>query len=550
MENDDFDRIHQEGGKAFLRAEEGHRMEDAERPDQRPADIEQWQMTALARSLGKFDGGVPQASLFMADGKEPGPEQLRFLKSVDLRTAKLCKLLWDSEAGKPGDADMQVFVGISRNGLEGWAFATPPLGQGQVLSRGQIEAQISSGGVSFGLGTEAFFEATLAGKYMKLFVIANGLLPQEGTDGTVTDRFLRDRQIRLAASNNGAIDYKDLNWLQTVKAEDVICDLVQPVEGIEGITVSGAKIRAKSVKTPIVPAGANTKVNTEKTALIATCDGQLNFSNGFFHVDKMLKIPGDVDISVGNLDVIGDLDIGGSVGDGFSVQATGNIVVHGLVEGAQLKAGGNVQIILGVKGNSKGRVKAQGNVICKYLENARVWAGKNVMADNIVNSHVYARNSVVVNSGGGAIIGGQIVAGVKITAKRIGNESHRATELVIGENPSETEAVAKLVQELEVKKREIKENELNIRYLENKGKTELVQKLKLKLSIDRICIERKAKQIEKAKQVTESTGRQVVADTLYPQTSIEIGGQKMLLSTVNQMCRIYKADGELKLGMK
>ena len=234
MENDDFDRIHQEGGKAFLRAEEGHSMEDAERLDQRPADIEQWQMTALARSLGKFDGGVPQASLFMADGKEPAPEQLRFLKSVDLRTAKLCKLLWDSEAGKPGDADMQVFVGISRNGLEGWAFAMPPLGQGQVLSRGQIEAQISSGGVSFGLGTEAFFEATLAGKYMKLFVIANGLLPQEGTDGTVTDRFLRDRQIRLAASNNGAIDYKDLNWLQTVKAEDVICDLVQPVEGIEG----------------------------------------------------------------------------------------------------------------------------------------------------------------------------------------------------------------------------------------------------------------------------------------------------------------------------
>lgn len=513
-------------------------------------DAERWFIYKLGKYLNLFEEAAPTTERFMADGSTPEGEALHFLKTLELRAAKLCKLLEDAGEQEPEAVDMQIVIGVSHNGQEAWAFALPPLGKGKKLNQQELEARIAAEGVCFGLTAHDFLKETVAGNCLRLFVIARGIPPQDGQDGKVTECFLREKQIHLTAVENGVVDYKNLHWLQTVSAGETICTLVQPGGEADGRTVKGGTVKARRGKMPPIPAGSNTKVNPEQTALVAACDGQLNFYHKAFHVEKILKIRGDVDISVGNLDVLGDLDIKGSVRDGFTVKATGNIVVHGLVEGACLEAGGNIQIILGVKGNGKGEIHAQGDVVCKYLENAKVRAGKNVVADNIINSNVYAGAMVLARAGNGAIIGGKVAAGNKISAKKTGNESCRATELIIGEDPNSLKAAAKLRKEAELLLSEINETMLNINYLEKKDKAEKLPKLRLKLSVHKMAYEKKLKQIEATRVNTENVDNQVAVDIIYPQTGVEIYGSKMVFHTQNRMCRIYKLNGELQVGRK
>ena len=44
-------------------------------------------------------------------------------------------------------------------------------------------------------------------------------------------------------------------------------------------------------------------------------------------------VPGDVDFSTGNIDFIGSVKVMGSVRNGFSVKAEGNVEIMGRLEG-------------------------------------------------------------------------------------------------------------------------------------------------------------------------------------------------------------------------
>lgn len=516
-----------------------------------------WSLFNLGKAMGYFgENQVPTMKLFTYSAVYPSEEQRKFFYSMDSQIKLLCTMLEEpSEEGEKKPVDMQLCIGVSSDAMEAWGFLLPAINGGANINKTVLDRRLEEEKISFGLNTGELLEAANNGNCLKLFVIANGFPGEDGINGQVIDHFSRDKKIHLEASKDDSIDYRNLHWLQKITAETVICELIQPIPANPGTNVHGTSISRKQSKMPQIPSGTNTKLNEDKTALLATCDGQLNFRGGKFHVDQVLKISGDVDNSVGNLDVIGDLDIKGNVGDGYTLKATGNIMVHGLVEGAALEAGGSIQVNMGVKGNFKGRLSAQENIVCKYMENATANAGKSVAADSLINCHVYSGDVVTANSGQGVIVGGVIVARNRIEAKIIGNESNRETKLSVGADPAMLENIVTLKKELEVKYKEIKENQLNINYLEKANKQEksyqdLLSKLKLKLSIDKMSCEKKQRQIVDYEEQLDDTGCQIVASTIYPHTGIDIGGIKTVVRTKNNMCRVYKDNGEINFGSK
>lgn len=500
-------------------------------------------------------------SFFMKDATSPTLEQLRFLAETEKEAAWLCVVLDQAERAKAEEAempkavDMQIYLGVSKDGLEAWGVLLPAVCGGKNLTSEQIAAAFRGRDITYGVQKDALVQAAEQGECLKLFTVAQGVAKQDGTDGEIFDHFPRDKKISFVENATHTVDYKNLHWLQKIQKDDIICDLIQPTEGTDGISVHGAAIRRRSGRMPKIPNGANTRVNKEGTALVADCDGQLAFANNLFRVDQILRVKGDIDNAVGNLDVLGDLDIGGNVADGYALKATGNIIVHGLVEGARLEAGGSIQIMLGMKGNGKGSLEAGDNVASKYLENAHIKAGNSVIADSIINSTVSSGDTVVVVTGRGTIVGGKVTARNKIEAKIVGNDSNRATELVLGADPSLLDAIFRLKKELAKRTMDIEETEKNIRYLEklespDRRYQELLAQLKLKLSIDKMMLEKKHKQLLGYEEQLDDSDCQVVATTMYPHTSIEIGGLRMMIQTQSAMCRVYKAEGELKLGSK
>lgn len=143
--------------------------------------------------------------------------------------------------------------------------------------------------------------------------------------------------------------------------------------------------------------------------LIAQVNGHVELVEGTVFVSDELAVE-NVDNATGNIDYEGNVQINGNVTTNFRVKAKGDIVVKGVVEGAVLEAGGNIVIARGMNGMGRGVLKAGGNIISKFLENATAEAEGYVASESILHSKVTAGGEVNVDGRRGFITGGKVCA--------------------------------------------------------------------------------------------------------------------------------------------
>ncbi len=454
----------------------------------------------------------------------------------------------------PVSADMSVNLHISNDILKVFCCIFPSIGDGATLTAEQVYNTVREQGIAFGIDTDIAQEIFNSSSYFKIFVIAQGKNKKDGIDGYVVDKYLREPKINISSDDN-AVDYKNLNWLQTVHTGDVICDIVNPTEPEDGMDVRGVAIKAATGKKPKIPSGVNTAVSENGLALVATCDGQLAFKSGSFRIDQIVNIEKDVNSAVGNLNVIGSVNVKGNVSDGFTIIATGDIVVRGIVEGAFLKAGGNIQIFHGMNGSLKGKLEAHGNITSKYLENCSVVAGGIVKSESVVNCTVVSSDKVSVVTGKGIIIASDVTGFRGIEAKTVGNESNRLSNLTVGADPILLEEMHTLKSEVIQLKKKIEDNEKNIKYLESKSELDqqyqqLLSKMKFDFSVDNMKLAKKEQRIVAITELLTDVSAQITASELYPPVNVTMGKQKLSIINMERMCRIYKSDGDILIGKK
>ena len=148
-------------------------------------------------------------------------------------------------------------------------------------------------------------------------------------------------------------------------------------------------------------------------------------------MEQALTINGNVDFSTGNLDVKGAVIVMGDICEGFTVKASGDITVYGMIEGATLVSGGNIFAKTGMNGNGKGSMTARGEIRCKFIENGSADAEGNIYLESAINARLSSQSSVLVKSGRGALIGGETVAMKTIEATSAGNKNNYLTTVSI-----------------------------------------------------------------------------------------------------------------------
>ena len=459
-------------------------------------------------------------------------------------------------AATPLVLDMHLETQISHDQMTAFGCIFPPVGGGKRLSFEELKTEIKNAGIVFGINDSLLMELTESGTVLMIFALAQGKPVRDGVDGNVIELYPREKKISFEANENNMVDYKNLNWLQTIHGGDPICTIVPPIPGEDGVNIRGVVQKAREAKTPKVLGGINTAENEEHTALIASCDGQLVFSGGTFKVEQMIKIDADVDNSIGNLDVIGSITVYGNVFDGFTLKATGDIIVKGTIEGATLIAGGNIQIFQGINGSYKGRLEAGNNVTSRYLENCHVKAGGTVKSDSILNSTVISSDKVVVISGKGIIIGSAIVAFKGVEAKIIGNEQNILASITIGTDPKLYEELRTLRTEVYDLTRKAEGNEKNIQYLLSQESLDaeyqqLLNKLKLDQTIYNLNLSKKSNRISAIEaELKSGESCQIVVNQLNPPVKVTIENAQLTISNEARMCRIFKSEGEIIVGSK
>lgn len=483
------------------------------------------------------DGPMPEASV------SPSSESNN-VSEPDAENAPDGKVSAESAPPAPLDVDEMGQVLVSGDGMAAWLFLLPPSGNGKRLTAEDGQALLRDAHVTTGINQRILSDAFTNRPYFRLCPIALGTPPTEGQDGWTEDHFLRNFVRSIGNVDSGTVDYRAQSNVQAIAKDAVICDIHFAVEGTAGLRVDGAVVPPKPIKPAVVPAGSSTALSEDGTKLTATIDGFLEFKGGLFNVKNLLNVNSDVDYSTGNIDFHGDVSIHGDVRELFSVKATGNITINGLVEAATVEAGGDVVISNGVSGNNQAVIRGT-HIRAKHLESCTVYA-ESLESDYILTSRVFCSDSILATGSRGVIIGGQVVAANHIKASCIGTQSGRATEITLGVQPKIREELLANRKELVSIRRKAAELAKRSTYLKNRlesqGRPDARSNATIQSEEERLVqmAEQEktllARQTELMDQLNKLHNCRLECGTVYPGVKLTIGSASRNIETVINNC--------------
>ena len=267
--------------------------------------------------------------------------------------------------------------------------------------------------------------------------MARGKDVVEGHDAQIIYKFNTDLQAKPKENEDGTVDFYDLDIIASVSAGDELAELIKEDEGTPGVDVRGRLIRPKKVDRLVFRYGKDISVSENGLHLISDISGHASLEDGDkVTVSNIFIVKNDVDISTGDINYDGNVEVKGNVINGFKITATGDVIIGGTAEGVEITAGGQIILKRGIRGMGKGILKSGGNIVAKFLENTVVKSGGYVMADAIIHSDVSSKGDVIVNSKKGYVNGGTIRSETLIRVKNAGSEMGTKTNMEGGVDPS------------------------------------------------------------------------------------------------------------------
>jgi uncharacterized protein (DUF342 family) len=456
-----------------------------------------------------------------------------------------------------------VRVEISENEMFAYISVTPPGAGGGDVSFEGYKGLLHSNGIIYGI-KESFLERFAdRPTYGTRVCVAEGKPAANGMDAYMQYFFEVDPSTaRLKETATGAINFKELNIIQNVLAGDKLACKMPPEKGVHGRTVTGKLLPAADGKDMPLPLGKNVSVEKDGLTIIANENGQVVLSVGKVGVEKIFTVDGSVGVKTGNIIFLGSVVVNGNVEEGYSVKATGNIEVIGLVDKAELDSDGDIIVRQGITGKQGVAVRAAQMVVAKFIENATVKCGGTVVvSEGILNSTVYARQRVVCQGKRAAIIGGKTCAGEEIQSKVLGSASgNTETVCEVGYDPETKEKItvstakqAKMQEELEDLQRNIATLEtMKQRQKElSEDREEYLGTLQEKRADLIAKIERIQEDIQKAEEYLSHlklNGRVSVSAKCYPGTVIFIRDIRSVIRSEYKSVTFTVLDGLIRLG--
>lgn len=394
------------------------------------------------------------------------------------------------------------------------------------------------------------------GIYCTDLVVALGKEPRHGTDAYIKYYFNTDVHAQPTLKEDGSVDYFHLNMINPCKKGQLLAEIIPEDEGEYGTTIQGAKIRPRQVKKAHLEFGHNIEISEDRRKITSMVDGHVSIVDTKVFVSDVYEVE-NVDLSTGNIDFEGSVQVKGNVSSNFSIRAGGNVIISGVVEGAYIEAGGNIIIARGMNGMAKGSLKAGGNIVAKFLENTTASAGGYVSTESILHSDVTASTEIQVTGKRGFITGGHVRAGQKIEVKTLGATLGAPTIVEVGVDPEKKAEYMRLQKEIS----EIVKNIRNIQpvlvnFAEKRSKG-------VRFTPDQInYIRNSAATMETQKKSLDEKNRRMqelqlefnpqeramvlVKGEVYPGTTIIIGDSSMQVKSTYQYCRFERIEGDVK----
>lgn len=393
--------------------------------------------------------------------------------------------------------------------------------------------------------------------YCTDLIVAKGKDPRHGTDAQIEYFFNTDVHVQPTMLEDGSVDFFHLNVINHCKKGDMLARIIPADEGEYGEDVIGNKIKPREVKKLMLKYGHNIQLSDDRLSITSMVNGHVMLVEDKVFVSDVYEVE-NVDISTGNIDFEGSVQVNGNVASNYEIKARGNVIINGVVEGAKIYADGNIIIARGMNGMSKGILEAGGNIVAKFLENAKAEAGGYVSTESILHSDVSAGTEITVSGKRGFITGGHIHAGNKISVKTLGAVMGASTIVEVGVSPQikaqymqtqkEVAEIVKVIRSVqpvianftEKKAKGARFSPDQVNYVKGAIKT---------LTEKKVELEQKSNLMKELQLLFDPTIKAEieVLGEVYPGTTIVIGDVSMMIQTSYKYCRFEKREGEVKM---
>ncbi len=450
------------------------------------------------------------------------------------------------------------YIEVSDDGMLATVRFIPASEGGKRMTMSGFRHELDARKISYGIEDKDLREHfNSGGIYCTDILVARGRQPVQGRDAVIEYSFDTDNHKRPAHKDDGRVDYFNIGIISFCRKGDVLARIIPEIVGENGYDVYGKLIKPRDVKRETLKSGKNVEMSQDKLTLTALVDGHVSLADQKVSVSNVYQVK-DVGVSTGNIDFEGSVIIAGNVSANFEVKAGGNVVVNGLVEGAQIIAGGDIIIAKGMNGMGRGVLRAGGNIIVKFLENAQIVSGGYLETEAILHCTVSAGSDVRVGGRKGILVGGHVQAANMINAKSIGTSMGVATVVEVGVDPQLKAQYDRMQKAISDGTKTINAAQVilqNFRENLKKGRQYNDGQLRYMKSVT-VLVQEKTDEVEQANMRLEKLrdlmdvqkqAEVVVNEQIYPNTTIVIGEINRVIQQNYRYCKFIREDGEIRM---
>ncbi|GGA29682.1 FapA family protein [Paenibacillus physcomitrellae] len=216
-----------------------------------------------------------------------------------------------------------------------------------LLDDGEVMQKLRELGIVHGVNYAQIASACLS-EEEETYLIAKGSPYLEGKQGYFMPYQQMEVLKGIRERADGTVNYRDIQEFPSVDRGQIIGIVVPPVPGYPGVTVTNEPLFPPEVFPLLLQAGHGVELVEGDSKVVALDTGHPDIKQSGrearISVVPKLTIVKDINMETGNIRYIGEVEIKGSVQDGMTVQADGNLMVRGNANMATIMAGKSVII--------------------------------------------------------------------------------------------------------------------------------------------------------------------------------------------------------------
>lgn len=331
------------------------------------------------------------------------------------------------------------------------AFLMLPLPKvGEEYTFDEVMAFLEVNQVRHGIEEETIRRMLRENIYNKEVCIAAGTPLTDGIDGYYDYHFKTHFDKKPKIRPDGTVDYWSINIVEPVEKGQVVAVYKPPIEGENGMSVKGKLLQAKRARGLPPLKGKGFTRQEDGVTYVANIDGKIDMENDRVIVSPVYEIFGNADLSVGNINFVGDVVVHGNVSSGVKIKATGSVTVDGVVEMADITAGKDIVLRSGMVGANKAVLSTKANLFAKFLEYTKIDVKGNIEADSCVGCEINCGAQITLSGKQSKIIGGKIFAVQGVEASTLGSPGEVKTKVNVGARDEVVRRVSLIEKKVEV----------------------------------------------------------------------------------------------------